>query len=407
MDKAMLWRDILRRVLIVVLSITALLQAFETGYLSLTPYRDAPGRTSPPTPPHTADSAAALWPRGVLISRADGHRRASLCDQAETERLFSPFAALLGEALGTAGAAEPISEADFRAGLTGEGLFVDLGAACPLGLLARSLGAAGRGGDTAELLCLLPGSAGAELRYLRPDGSFARCATSTSSETLRARLNEGEGVEAAFAFEDPALSRLSPYLIIPERRNAPMRIEAAVNPNPETLMRAFGMNSYVASGYREGDDTRVYIDDEKTLRIAADGTVRYRCAAAERGLPPEELAAYAIQLVEEAVGTLCGDARLCFAGLSTEGDTTTVELRYAVQGVPVELAAGRAAVLRFRNGSLVTAQLLPRSFRATAETETVPPMRFAAAIAAAGAGGGLHLCYLERGEGFRCLWVNG
>ncbi|MBQ2618270.1 MAG: hypothetical protein IJG08_02180 [Oscillospiraceae bacterium] len=408
MDKAMRGRDILRRVCLVVLSVTALLLALETGYLSLTPNRDAPGHAAAPTAPQTGDSAAALWPRGVLISRADGHRRSALCDQTETERLFSPFAALLGEALGTAGAAEALSEADFRLGLTGEGLFVDLGAACPLGLLAGALGAKGRCADTAELLLLLPGVEGAELRYRRPDGSFARCATSTSSETLRARLNEGEGVEAVFAYEDPALSRLSPYLIVPAHRNAPPRIEAAVNPNPETLMRAFGMNSYVASGYREGDGTRVYIDDEKTLRIAADGTVRYRCDAAGRGgSSDEELAAYALRLAQEAVGALCGDARLRFVGLRREGELATVELDYAVQGVPVELAAGRAVVLRFRNGSLVSAQLLPRSFRASAEAETVPPMRFAAAIAAAGEGGGLRLCYLERGEGFRCLWVNG
>ena len=408
MDKTLRWRDLLRRVLLVLLSVTALLLAFETGYLNLTPGRDASSQAAESGPAQSADSAAALWPRGVLISRADGRRRAALCDQAETERLFSPFAALLGEALGTAGEAEALSESDFRAGLGGEGLFVDLGAACPLWLLAGALGAKGRCTDTAELLLLVPGSDGAELCYRRPDGSFARCATSTSSETLRARLNEGEGVEAVFAWEDPDLDSLSPYLILPARRNAPMRIEAAVNPNPETLMRAFGMNSYVASGYREGDGTRVYIDDEKTLRVAADGTVRYRCDAAGRGsLPDEELAAYAIRLGEEAVGTLCGDARLCFAGLRTEGELMTVELDYAVQGVPVELAAGRAAVLRFRGGGLVTAQLLPRSFRATAETETLPPMRFAAAIAAAGEGGGLRLCYLERGEGFRCLWVNG
>lgn len=400
------WRDILRRALIVALSLSALLLALETGYLSLSPGQDAPERTG--APEQTAASAAALWPRGVLITRADGHRRAAYCDGAETERLFSPFAALLGEALGTAGAAEDLSEEDFRAGLAGEGLFVDLGAACPLGLLAKGLGAAGPGGDTAELLCLLPGEEGAELRYRRPDGNFVRCATSTSSETLRARLNEGEGETAVFAFEDPALWNLSPYLIVTERRNAPMRVEVAVNPNPETLMRAFGMNSYVASGYRERDDTRVYIDDEKTLRIAADGTVRYSCEGAERsGLREEELAAYAIRLGEAAIGALCGDAQLSFAGLRTEGDAVTVELRYAVQGVPVELAAGSAALLRFQNGGLVSAQLLPRSFRASTEAETLPPMRFAAAIAAAGEGGALRLCYLERGEGFRCLWVNG
>ena len=51
------------------------------------------------------------------------------------------------------------------------------------------------------------------------------------------------------------------------------------------------------------------------------------------------------------------------------------------------------------------ATLLSRAFQLTESDEPVLPTRFAAAIAAAGEGGGLHLRYVERSDGLRCLWV--
>ncbi|MBQ7144724.1 MAG: hypothetical protein IJR65_06165 [Oscillospiraceae bacterium] len=401
MDKERL-RSLLRRAMIVLLTVSAVFLSWRTGYFN------APAReTGSGTEASAAEEQRApmpLRPIGILATRADGSRAAALYDASAVDAAFAPLAALLGEALGTASEPEAMSEAEFRALLEGESALLDLGAEYPLKLLASWLGAGGGNGGAAELLCLAGSASGVALAYRTADGGFFRCDTATNRELLSARLAELTGEAAGLAFEEAGLGSLDPFLILPE--TGPTAFAVAVSPaypDAGALMDAFGMNRYVASAYRENDGTQVYVDGDRTLRIAADGTVSYRARAAEGD--GQSAIESALRLSEAALGRLDGDAVLGFVRCEAEGERETVVLDYRVNNVPVTLAAGNAAVLEYRNGALSGATLLSRAFQLTESDEPVLPTRFAAAIAAAGEGGGLHLRYVERSDGLRCLWV--
>ena len=404
--------SLLRRGLIVLLTASAVFLALESGVFT-TGRQTAMGTevTGAPAPEsgEASENAVILRPEAVLVFRADGSRRVSMYDGAATEHAFGQFAALLGEALGTAELPESLTEAEFRSGLVGDGVLLALGADYPLEQVARWLGAGAPARTLGEtsLLYLTPGAASVELYFRRSEGDFARCATSAHSELLRARLEEFAGTECLLAFEDETLAGIAPYTILPEVLPELPQAGATVPAlEPRSLMTAFGMNSYVASGYRESDGTEVYLDDQKTLRIAPDGTVTFLARGALSPAEGEGSAIdQALRLGERTLGRDLGDAVLAFSQRTVTGTVERVTLVYTLRGVPVHLAAGAAAELSFQNGRLLQAVLRPRSFALREELTPVAPARFAAAIAA-GEGGAPSLVYLERGDWLHCVWVN-
>jgi hypothetical protein len=88
----------------------------------------------------------AVRPRAVLVRSADGETRATAWSGEETAAGFRCFSALLGEALGSAGAPAEIDEAAFRGARAAEGVFLDFFCDLPLDCLAVWLGSEGQGG---------------------------------------------------------------------------------------------------------------------------------------------------------------------------------------------------------------------------------------------------------------------
>ena len=408
--------SIARKLVILALVASALLLLFQTDYFS------ALRRTLPAEAPARADStsvegAAALRPRAVMVCYADGSRAASACDGEATEEAFLHFAALLGEALGSAGAPQEIEEAEFRALAEAGSVFVDLGAPIQLDLLTGWLGAGvfAESDRSADILYLGLSEEDVLLCFRGADGGFYRCDTVAQGEALRARMGDLLlSGDAAFAYENARLEGVEPYMVIleetpdvPAVSAASARDEAA----PEALLEAVGMNFFVASYYDEADGTAVYVEEEKTLRLSPDGVLSYRDGGAiedaSRQGSLSDAVYRAFLLARGSAGAYCGDARLMFAGAEwSGGGACTVYFDYCVNGIPVRLAEGHAATVEIAGGELLRATVALRRYSASGEAETVLPMYRAAAIAAADGGGSPALIYADSGTAVKCIWIN-
>ena len=411
----------LRLGLIVLLLVSAGLLIRETGYYSRL-FERKPG-----DPAETEESAAlrpglsaaelarAVRPRTVLVRGSDGTASASAYAGEETEEAFRRFSATLGEALGSAGEPERTDEDAFRAVLDGECVYVDFFGEVPLGVLAQWLGSEMHGGASdvsARMLCLSLSDAAVQLCCRGSDGAFYRCETASVSETLRAKMSDFPGVEARFAYAEPKLGVREPYTVLlsemPEI--ACVAVESVRGGiDIAELLQTVEMNSYLASSYVEADGTKVFIDDEKSLRLGPDGTVSFRTGSAEGerqfGDGVGAAVSYAYETALRCVGGCAGDAELILTGVSDNGgDDYTVTFDYCIGCIPLRLASGSAVLLRVRDGRLVQLQSVLRTYTRTGETERVLPVRQAAAVAGA-AGTTPALIYADSGDRVACVWV--
>ena len=411
---------LLRLLLIALLIVSAALLARASGYYDELFHRlpaavsEESGNADGELSLSAAELAEAVRPRTVLVCR-EGKAVASAYSGEATEAEFHRFSAILGEALGSAGEPEEISEKEFRGGLESGSVFMDFSCGMPLELLAEWLGSemSGKAGSTEVQFLYLGLSDGAvQLCYRDGDGRFCRCTTAAVSETLDARMGDFQGVSAEFAYGDRSLKHLDPYTVLlsalPEFSGV---AGAAVRDgiNTEELMQTFGMNSYVVSSYTEADGTRVYIENEKSLRVHPDGAVVFRAGSAdgERSIAEGLTAAvsYAYAAAKRSIGQYAGEADVLLSGIATDGtDQYTVTFDYCIGSVPLRMASGSAAQFSIKDGILTDARLSLRYYLFTDTAEKMLPMRFAAAIADA-AGTTPTLVYADGGDQISCIWV--
>lgn len=408
--------SIARKLVILALVVSAAFLLLRTDYFS------ALQRTLPAEAPARADSAsvegaAALRPRAVMVCYPDGGRAASAYDGEATDAAFLHFAALLGEALGSAGAPQDISETEFRALAEAGSVFVDLGADIQLDLLTGWLGAGvfAESDMSADILYLGLSEGDVILCFRSGSGGFCRCETVAQGEALRDRMEDFfPSGDAAFAYENARLEGVEPYMVVLEETPEVSAVSAASARDeaaPETFLDAVGMNFFVASYYDEADGTAVYVEEEKTLRLSPDGVLSYRDGGAAEDASRAESLSDAVNraflLAQGSAGAYCGDARLMFAGAGQDGSgKSTVYFDYCVNGIPVRLAEGHAAVVEVAGGELLRAVVTLRRYTVSGETETVLPMYRAAAIAAAGEGGSPALIYADSGTAVKCVWID-
>ena len=361
----------------------------------------------------SAEAAAALLPRAVLVRFSDGGAQGSAYDGETTEQAFRRFAAVLGEALGSAGSPETIPEETFRGGMDAGCVFVDPGMAFPLGLLSDWLGAGGGGAADRNADLLYLGLDGNEVRFFFREGEeYFCCPTATQAETLKARMEDFQAAAAYFAFENERLAGTEPYTVVLESMPELYTViagSAGSEAGPQQLMDAMGMNSYVTSSYFDADGTLVLMEGGRTLRLNPDGTLYYRdTEGADKIAAGDSVAAvnYACRLAQQSLGAFCGDAKIVFTGMETAGSVYTIWLDYAVSGVPVRLTDRHAATVMIDGGVVRWASMELRHYTRSSTTETVLPMVQAAAIASARGDGTLSLVYADGGERTRCIWVN-
>ena len=421
MDKRKL-QSIGRKLLIVVLLASAVLLSRETGYLHGLKDRLSPAGQENAASSGQADTAylkptGEILPSAAVVCLPDGGRFGAMYDRESVTAVFHRFSADLGEALGSAGAPEAMTEEEFcRDCLSGSGLFLRYSCPCQLELLTAWLGAEMTGpaaGHLAELLFLRVGDSTVELCYRTEDGAYYRCPTAVFPEGVRTRAAEYGPNGTRFAFETEELSGGDTCAVVLQGAMTAAVVNASV-PLPageelNLLLQAMGMNSFVTSSYTEADGTVVFVEEEATLRLSPYGNVFFRSSASAASDAPQgitEAVQIAWRAAEQSVGRSCGDADLVFAG-AVYNDTrrdVTVLLDYSVNGIPVRLADGNAAEVTVRDGRVLQARLVFRRCTVAEESGTLLPFLQANAIAAA-EDSAAELIYADRGETMNCVWV--
>ena len=352
----------------------------------------------------------------AVASRAPGEGMyAAIWDADELELQYDSFSAALGEALGSAGDAEEITEQTYRSSLENDScVYFDFYYPQQLSLLAGWLGTSMASGHSASAVLLAEDQELASVLCYKDDatGKFYRCATQLSWSSVSTKLTGHGSTPVSFSYMlGYGASGMDPYAIIPDA--APVKTGyTAKNPfrvslSPASVLPAFSMNGYVASAYQESDGTTVYVESDYTLRISADGRVTFRSAVNGDGT------ASTADSLERAYKLASACAGLCSSGLDVslissqrQNGECIFRFAYLLNGLPLELNGDPcAAEIRVSSSGVTWASILFRSYEDTGESMTLLPAALQAAVVQASGGGGLRLAYQDNGQTASPQWT--
>ena len=413
--------------------------SFSAVYLfTLSPlYLNSPlyGWTGKLTAPAPADQgervsfAAAARPARMAVMNSAG-RCGAQYDIAAVDALFEQTGTLLGEALGSAGAASPVSEDRWRQALGEEGIYFDFDGAVPLSALSGWLREGERNpllsGDARRLL-LAPGEDGAVWLYYQDaweEGGFYGRATALQVQAHLSPVAAGVVPNGAkFAFEDSRLRACGAYTLVTNGPDRAAVYEAAspLSSGGEALsgtLSALSFSGALMASY-DADEGTVYRRGEDLLLLAPDGSLTYH--SGDGALYPVDREGDAPTLAEMIEATrrlaaavlepLCGEARVYLSSARQEGEETRITYNYSLDGAAVWTGGdGWCAQFQLKDGAVTGFTLRPRSYTALGtETPLLPVVQAAAAMEAEDAAGGeLVLLYRDTGEReVRGGWVAG
>lgn len=345
---------------------------------------------------------AAATPFCIVVTPVSGTHCALIYDDKAVAAAYERFSANLGEALGSAGEPEAISDAEWEAALSGCGVYFDFLSDQPLDALASWFDITASGGTalhTARRICLSVDSSGVSLYYVRArEGTAYRCSTKLSSADISGKLQGylPDGSNFNFELESPFSLVDSCAVITPGLLSIPS--VTAGNPvssdaEDDEILASFGMNSILAVPYAETDGSEVFVEGETTLRIETNGTVIFgRTGHVEQA--GSLTTAQAIETVratcEKTLGRLCGSATLYLSYIWHNPDTDVYYIRfdYALNGLPVSFTDGASAAAFTLTGDVITsATMIFREYSTADTTEApLPALQTAAAVQAAGGG---------------------
>lgn len=333
--------------------------------------------------------------------------------QEALDALFQQMYSLLAEALSSAEAPAAVDETAWQQALsTAPGIYFDWQDDLPLSVLMGWLSVENEQlGGSLRRLVLTAQDGQAVIYYRTQSGTCFRTAcgmvdVSRLSEAAAGIKDNG----ARFAFEQEEYAALAPYTLLLGENITPVVYQASNPLEQESVQEQvrqaldFSANSsvsYVTSDeqvIRSGNDTlRLAFDGTVTFTAAADGSSRYPVAAPGIYWAVERCR----QLATDALGELCGQARLYLMSVEETGtESWQIEFGYLLNGVPVRLGEeGCAARFQVSGGRVSSFVLQFRTYTDSGTTSVVLPQRQAmAAMEAKGhEGEELLLVYLDSG----------
>lgn len=351
----------------------------------------SPSVSSVAEPNQTASAVAR--PVRLAIYR-DGQRYGVQYNQEETDEVFTSLATLVSEALSSAGAPEAVTERDWRSALCRTGIYMDFLYPVPLLTLSNWL-TAGQSNSaltgTARRVCLAAnGEDGVSLFYINEaDGLYYVCGTTLSSSLhLETAVAEQPPNGAMFAFEVAGMENMDPYTLLTSTPQ-PV-IYASSNPLLEDEARVAELLSALAFRSRatalDPSAGGQLMEGNDLLRLSDGGLVTFHTIGGSGFRFPIsggdlQSALDCVQALAEAtVGTWCGQARLCLAGVEETSNGIEITFQYHLNGAPVALPEGyTAAHFVVRGGTITDFSLYLRTYSDTEETSLVLPEEQAAA----------------------------
>lgn len=382
------------------------------------------------------DTSGVAWPVRMAVtgwSSGSRMRYGVQYDQEACDVQFQEAASLLMEALSSPGAAQKIPEREWHRVLSEtSNLYFDLLGNVPLSVLSGWLSGTEHPIDaTARRLALSAEKNRVRLYYQNVDDGFyyMRDIEVVSAEQVAALTDTVMGNAAAFAFEVEGMENLRGETLLLTQQPRP-RSYSASNPMTGELQSGYvraGSNlsrlmqalSFPDSSYIYPGTDQVIRSGNDTLRISADGVVRYNVAegeisryivehAGERPTAFEAAEACRI-LADGVVGELAGAARLYLKQVHQTQNGWQVDFGYCLDGANVQVGESGVAAHFVIVGNEITQFVLQlRCYTEAGQSSVILPEKQAAAALEAldESGSELILSYLDTGgEAVSAVWT--
>lgn len=340
--------------------------------------------------------------------------------------IYAKTSQLVSEALGSASMHTTVSAEEWESALKKHGVFYDYRGEVRVDSLSLWLntGRSIRLSDAARyvFLCIDEESDKVFLYLKSPSNNrILRFNTALNINDALAPLSGIHGNDSRFALELAGDYKLiSPEtLITPNLPRPPMitgfsPIMQFTEDKLLDILKATGINSYVASRFSEPDGTRVFIEDMLTLRISPNGLLSFSDSRSsdETQLGITVQSAYNIPSDTEYIETSRMLCRKMFSTMPGTGSIYLIDFRYleereeyvallgiSVDSIPLDMpdTAFFARVV-FRGNKVSSAVFNMRYYETAAESATILPERLAiAAMLGSGQKGDLNLRYSDKG----------
>ena len=370
---------------------------------------------------HAAVQEEAVLPLSItatLSQSGESVRYAALYDAQAVDSLFQETAGLLVETLSSAEEPQKITRREWEQALgRAPGVSFDFRGEMPLSALTGWLKVELGVPDALVRRLLLTAWEDSAALYYQDvtTGIWYRCVTQVVSRAQLENAVAGLSPNGAYyAFESPLTEALEEdTLLLPNPGD--LSICTASNPMAggrgalEMLMTELGFNLSGCVFY-SGAGEEVGRSGSDTLRLSKQGVVEYHTD--ESGQPRFQIQSgsgnsrvYEVvnscsQLLWQAVHTRCGQARTYLSRVEETQNGWRLEYEYSLNGIPVQLKTGPAAVFEVENDSIVSFTLRLRSYSAGEQRQIIlPPVQAAAAMTALELEGReMMIQYQDRGE---------
>ncbi len=400
------FKEPLKTLLILLLTASAVFLAWKGSLFSAF----FPEREPVPTPtPEAAEETygAAALPMAAAVTGPSGLCCGVKYDGEALAELYERFSAILAETLGSAEQTQVISRVVWQDRLQEENLFLDYGFPLPISALAAWVGveADWAGTESGSAFLLDHGGSGTvRLSFCGGDGRYFQCVTAASWYTLRTLLEEYRPNGAVFAFEIPSLRSCDPFLLVLE--TLPPLYRALVSHETagasEACAELFGVNLGGQSRYTEADGTLVYPGDAGVLRLWADGSISFTAGETSRltARGSAEQIEKARQLLTSLHEAFAGEEALALSDAEAdEAGDLTLSFSYVLDGVRLDISAGSAARVVWKDGRFSELLIRPRSYRRyETVSELLPEKQAAAAAGSLYRGSAARLILPDEGE---------
>ena len=370
---------------------------------------------------HAAVQEEAVLPlrmTAVMSQGTESVRYGALYDMQAVDVLFQSTAGLLVETLSSVEQPQEIPRREWEEALAcAPGLSFDFQGEMPLSALTGWLSVQLSIPDTLVRRVVLTAWEDSAALYYQDltNGNWYRCVTQVVSAAQIENALAGLSANGAYyAFESELTARMAgDTLLLPEPE--PLEVYTVVNPMSggrvalEGLMTELGF-TLAGCVFYSGAGEEVGRSGSDTLRLSKDGMVEYHTDEYNQPqFPVQSATGYSriydvvdscSQLLWQAVHTRCGMARTYLSRVEQTETGWHLEYEYSLNGVPVQLKDGPAAVFEVENDQITSFILRLRSYGGSGQQEIIlPPVQAAAAMSALKLEGReLLILYQDRGE---------
>ena len=359
----------------------------------------------------------AARPLAIVITNSNGERFGVRNNTLLRNNVYNSVSGILGEALGSASEPQEISEGEWRAALSGQGIYFEYFSPVKLSVLDSWLGAE-LPGTMRDLLLRRVFIAFGEDKsrvYYQDIGSGLFYLADTASSAGKAQELEIYNANGAmFAFETGlAVAENAPYLIVMQGNDYP-DVRAAASGSADEIMDltldVLGYRNETYAARYDNDGFFVRTATQFVIEADAIGHVSYRRAGlldpVDEGqlLRESELIEQARAVVSATLGGTCGEAEVFFRSLEYEsGGSVSVYFDYYIAGGRILLPDNAyAARITLSGGEVSKAELRFRSYSLYGEHSGLLPVK----QALASAGGEFVLSYSDSGvERIQPRWI--